>query len=565
MKTTRSDYLSHIKKSLVAALAVLILSPLLPACSYIRTKPGLPTLSSIDEILKLSSAEASRGYPVRLRAAVTYYDPEWHVLFVQDSTAGMYVNTSGRELNIQSGQMVEITASTGNKNELADPQIQSLGPTLMPSAKDATLKQAAAGGDLLNQWIRVTGTVRAADMHYGRVLLRIVGNGGQLRAILLNTKDVNPLGLIDARISVEGVCGSRHNERGEMDGPPTLLVTNYAQITMQEQPVADPFSMVTTSVGSILNSTPENYPLHRVRLKGTVLEQKDGGLVLIKDDTGQIWVHAEQVTSVEPGADVDVVGFADLSDSTHTLQQAIVHPARSSSSTEALTQQHPEMLTSVAQVRRLTPEEASESTAVQIRGVVSYTDPAWGLLFVQDSTGGIYVDTHGQQLPLQAGDVVQVDGISSPGDFAPIISRPQVRVLGKGKMPVPSLLAAARLISGKEDSQYIETTGVVRSLSQDPTHLFLNIDADGMILKAQIPNFAQAIPSELIDSEVNVRAVCGTIFNKMRQLIGVQLFISNLNDIVVERATHDDPFSAPVRSVNTLLRFVRPLRAWWNW
>jgi PAS domain S-box-containing protein len=76
-----------------------------------------------------------------------------------------------------------------------------------------------------------------------------------------------------------------------------------------------------------------------------------------------------------------------------------------------------------------------------------------------------------------------------------------------------------------------------------------------MILKAQIPSFQQSIPSKLIDSEVRVRAVCGTIFNKMRQLIGVQLFISHLDDIVVERATHDDPFSAPARSVNSLLRF----------
>ena len=330
LRLPQRDNLCRIKSGLAELSAILLFTLLLPGCSYIRVKHNLPTLSRVDEILKLSPAEASLGYPVHLRAAVTYYDPEWHMLFVQDPSAGMYVNTQGRELNIQSGQMVEILASTGKQNELVDPQIQILGPTLMPDAKEVTLKQAAAGGELLSQWIKVTGIVRAATMQDGRLSLRIAGHGGQLQAILLQTKDVNPIGLIDARISVQGVCGSHFNERGELDGT-TLLVTSHAQINVQEQPVADPFSMVPTSVDGIINSTPESYPLHRVRLKATVLEQKDGGLVLIKDDAGQIWVHAEQITSVQPGVVVDVVGFTDLSDSIPTLRQAIIHPASQSS------------------------------------------------------------------------------------------------------------------------------------------------------------------------------------------------------------------------------------------
>jgi hypothetical protein len=49
------------------------------------------------------------------------------------------------------------------------------------------------------------------------------------------------------------------------------------------------------------------------------------------------------------------------------------------------------VLTSIEQVRRLTPEEARRSYPVHLKAVVTYFDPADPELFLQDSSGGIWV------------------------------------------------------------------------------------------------------------------------------------------------------------------------------
>lgn len=46
----------------------------------------------------------------------------------------------------------------------------------------------------------------------------------------------------------------------------------------------------------------------------------------------------------------------------------------------------------VAEVRVLPPNQASQGLPVRVRGVVTYHDPSLPDLFVQDSSGGIYVD-----------------------------------------------------------------------------------------------------------------------------------------------------------------------------
>ena len=45
----------------------------------------------------------------------------------------------------------------------------------------------------------------------------------------------------------------------------------------------------------------------------------------------------------------------------------------------------------------MTVEEAKQSRAVRLRGVITYYDPEEPDLFVQDSTGGIWVNLEGCQ------------------------------------------------------------------------------------------------------------------------------------------------------------------------
>src|SRR5882724_9864402 len=93
----------------------------------------------------------------------------------------------------------------------------------------------------------------------------------------------------------------------------------------------------------------------------------------------------------------------------------------------AFAQPDREVLTHAAEVISLSAERASASLKVSVSGVVTAADPALkGRFFVQDATGGVFVDNVGGQRP-DPGDLVEISGITHAGAYAPIITVPQVK------------------------------------------------------------------------------------------------------------------------------------------
>ena len=82
--------------------------------------------------------------------------------------------------------------------------------------------------------------------------------------------------------------------------------------------------------------------------------------------------------------------------------------------------------------------------------------------------------------------------------------------------------------------------------------LFLTLSVDGSAITARILDFPQRNLSDLVDSTVRVRGVCGTIFNDKRQLLGVRMFTPTLGDVVVEEGPRVNPFAIPALSLNQL-------------
>ncbi|HZI31559.1 MAG TPA: hypothetical protein VFF11_04410, partial [Candidatus Binatia bacterium] len=73
-------------------------------------------------------------------------------------------------------------------------------------------------------------------------------------------------------------------------------------------------------------------------------------------------------------------------------------------------------LRTAAAVRELTVEQAQQYRRVRLRGVVTFWADSLSSRFVQDETAGIYL--YGTNLPpLTPGQIVEVEGISSPGEY----------------------------------------------------------------------------------------------------------------------------------------------------
>ncbi len=214
------------------------------------------------------------------------------------------------------------------------------------------------------------------------------------------------------------------------------------------------------------------------------------------------------------------------------------------------------VLTEVARIRALPPDDAARSHPVRVRAVVTYYNSDSGELFVQDSTAGIYVSPAREQLPLHPGDNVDVTGVSGPGDFAPVILDAGLKILGRGKLPVPIRKSVEHLKTGLEDSQWVELQAFVRGYRIEDGQLIIKLASGGEQFTASIPQFTNAAAGErLIDSRVNVVGVCATVFDQKRQLKGIKMFVPDLTHVTVEEPPPGDPFSLPVKPIASIVQF----------
>jgi hypothetical protein len=149
-------------------------------------------------------------------------------------------------------------------------------------------------------------------------------------------------------------------------------------------------------------------------------------------------------------------------------------------------------LTHANQIRRLSPEQAALGYPVRIRGVITMDAPAPDF-FVQDATAGIYAE--GSVSPRYShllGQLVEVEGVTGPGKFAPVIRERSLRVLGKGVLPKSQLFPFSELAGGQQDSQWARVRGIVRSVAIDrnswrETTLAMRVASGGGEFSVRVP------------------------------------------------------------------------------
>src|SRR5208283_4271369 len=103
------------------------------------------------------------------------------------------------------------------------------------------------------------------------------------------------------------------------------------------------------------------------------------------------------------------------------------------------------------------------------------------------------------------------------------------------------------LMTGADDSQWVEVEGVVHSVAQSGHNATITLALrDGMI-RAITPLEPGADYSRLVDSTVVVHANAAPVWTKNRQMVGARLMFPSLAQIRIEEPAAADPFSWPVR------------------
>jgi PAS domain S-box-containing protein len=212
------------------------------------------------------------------------------------------------------------------------------------------------------------------------------------------------------------------------------------------------------------------------------------------------------------------------------------------------------------QIRQLTQEQAARQYPVRLRGVVTFFDQTHYFRFMQDDTAGIYFFL-GDSLdnpPLAAGQLVELEGVVNPGEFAPIVIPSRIQILGAGTFPAAKPVTFEQLVSGQEDSQFVEVHGIVRAVhfDKDSRYFLIEIATGGGRLTAYASKLLVAQSGDLVDSTVTVRGVCVTRFNRQRQLFDIRLLVPRPTDLVVDVAEVIDPFAVPAQPIEKLLQFT---------
>jgi signal transduction histidine kinase len=159
---------------------------------------------------------------------------------------------------------------------------------------------------------------------------------------------------------------------------------------------------------------------------------------------------------------------------------------------------------------------------------------------------------------LQQGDIIEIEGHTARGGFAPNIIPTGVRRVGHGPLPVPKRVNYQTMLTGRHDCDYVEIVGVVqrawRSPDENMRTLFAEVAYEEGVLRTMFWDHADVDLERFIDARVRLKGNVGTLFGATAQLRGVSLFAGRTRDVEVLESP-PDPFRMPSRSIKSLYNY----------
>jgi len=549
--TSRAQAVRRLRWLLPAVLALL-------CARDARTPPAEP-LRSLREIRAFAQLEDREAREVDVEGVVTFFDAARGMLYLNDATgpAALVVGDAGASM--QAGVVVSLRGALdpgSSTARLRDPRVTVLMQPTWDQMPDPTPVTAATllSRQVEAEWVEVHGVLRSA-VRRGTILdLELQDAGRRFRAEVSVPAAVVTSWPPDSRLRLRGVSPAVATAGGARDVP-QLLVPAIDYLRIEEDPPLEPFALPLLSLGQLVGMLPESLPEHRVRVRASVRSATGPlGLVLAAEGR-ELVVATEEQTAVGVGETVDVVGFATAGEKGVSLEHAVVRSGHDRGP-QAKAPSPPPMRTA-AEVRGLSPQVAREGRPVKLEAVVTFNYPEMRFLFVQDRTAGIYVEAWRHLHRVQPGDRVEIEGVSGPGSFVPIVTQPRLRVVGHGPLPRARRVRPQDLRSGQEDSQWIEVEGVVRAVTPHRRFTEIRMAQDGVRFQVELPPPTDpGLAARLVNARVRVRAVCRSVLTVKGQLGDIVLSSPGPEALVVLTPPATEPFALPLSPVNTLFRFA---------
>ena len=521
---------------------------ILAASSCIGPRTAAP-LERIQQVAALPFRVQDHGVPVHLKGWVTLADPTTNVMFLEDGTGAARVDLPFLHLNPGPGNLVEVIGEViegGAAPTIAASEIKYLEGSHEPRALPIRVADLLAGRTGF-RYVAVEGVLRS--LHQDRAGNRVfrVGSAATAFEAYGISQDLPNLFGVGARVRLRAVANLSRDVYGKI-----ARVRVWLPRSTDIEALAPPPQSIPVQTVREVQALPRNALAERMlHLHGGIRSDGVRQGLRFEDASGSIRIRGSSTAVLPIGQVADVIGFAELDGGEFEITDA--RPAR------ANPQSHPgggRIITTLAEVHALSPEEAASAIPVHARATVTYIDPINPVFFVQDRTGPTYASVpRMRELKVQAGDLVDLTGVTAPGQFAPVVSNAWAERISSSSMPAPAPVGFDDLLSGKMDSAWVQTEGIVQSESSRPGSFVDEVSVrwgdHQYRLYVRNPN-ARPIPPP--DSRVRVQGVCASLFNARRQIVGIQLYVPSPEFVrLLEPAP--DPATLRPRPIDELLRF----------
>ena len=217
-----------------------------------------------------------------------------------------------------------------------------------------------------------------------------------------------------------------------------------------------------------------------------------------------------------------------------------------------LPETNPPVVRSLHELDVLGNERISKGVTAEITAHVSYHDPMLDVLFVQDSSAGIFVAVASPEPPyLAVGTFVQVKGTVEPGKFKPYLANAEVVSLKENRSAPEALEYDLQMLeTGRYDGQMVRVSGRVRSTEKIGNSLALSLLNKGGKFTAFVRDFPDEEDSQsLIDSVVELSGACGFDFDGDK-LLSVRLYADRFNQLKLLVPSKTSFSQSPVERIN---------------
>ncbi len=543
------------------SICLFCLVGLTAATLWAQTPPPAPeaptgrrVITSIQQFWNLNSEQKSLPQDFELECTVTHFDPFWRILFVQDGHgSGAYVPYGDNPYAFKAGETITARGQFIPPN--ADITFEHA--TITARATSDSLRilsvtdQVTQHTKFISTYVTLEGYVdreRRTNEEHLQLILAV--NGTAVYCWVMMDPAMPTPAMADMKVRVEGVYNPKVGPDGRL-AQVEILVPSIKQVTSLGRLAEHPGFLRPVSPINSLAKAPAD---QMVRVIGSVVGREPERSVRIRDGTGQIDLMTGQMRPLAIDDIVEAVGYPVADGTSWRLENALFRSRTKSEVNAALAARPQGTIGLVADVMRLSPEEAGLGRPVWITGVVTWSHASSPFFFIHDSSGGICVLRGKSDSAVRSpGRNVEVRGVTAMGAFAPVVLASRFDRVSEAVLPVARPVSIEHVLTGVEENQWVEMRGYLRRTYREDgwNHLELATATSDFI--AVLPLTEDV--SSMVGSVISLHGVCIAVADAQRKLTGIKLLVPGISYVEVDEPAPADPFALPIRSLASLGQF----------